>query len=415
MAPISTKGETYNDFFPKSLFEAKLQKNTPEWVKTQIDADFQEIASITADAVETTYREIREKIGGERILHYRILDNKLYKYVPDTYQSRDSRLEKAFKTLLTCAKVPDLDFLLCPMDGVPEVYMPQDFFLTSHQSPIFGQAKLKEPLSRFIILIPDQFSLSQDWYHLSQEILVLNNQISWEEKCGNALWRGGLTDHGLVFENRELDRASLYSSPRFLIGKLSNAFPNEIDAGIHWPSHVLLQEERVLKSSVDKREHLLHKYLPVIDGHLCTYPGYQWRLLSNSVAFKQDSNQIQWFYGALEPYIHFVPVANDMSDLIDKISWAKFHDTKAQQITLTAQKFVREHLMIEDNYFFLLQVIKRYALVQKIDFERLKAEMTKDPKWICIQYRKRAKFERAVRRFFYWHKCGVKKQSFSLL
>ena len=367
LAPIVRDEETYNACFPAALFQAKLQKETPGWMQVQIREDFKEVPVITSDAVESTYWEIRERIGASRILHYRILDNKLYKFVGSRseYRGRDTEFEKALKTLLLQTEVPDVDFLYCPMDGVPELYMPKKFFLTKNQSPIFAQAKIAG--SRFIALIPDHFSLSKDWEDISQEILALNKETAWEQKEESAVWRGGLTDLGLPNGLSE----SVSSCPRYFISKLSNQYPASVDAGINWiwnagdPMVPILEKEQIVKGHLTKREHLLHKYLPVLDGHMCTYPGYQWRLLSNSAAFKQDSDQIQWFYAALEPYRHFVPIQNDLSDLLERIEWAKEHDDEVQAISANAQEFARNNLMIEDDYLYLFLALVHSLLCKR--------------------------------------------------
>ena len=131
---------------------------------------------------------------------------------------------------------------------------------------------------------------------------------------------------------------------------------------------------------------------------MCTYPGYQWRLLSNSVCFKQDSNQVQWFYSAIQPYVHYVPIQNDMSDLVEKIRWAHEHDDEMIQISKRAQEFAWNNLLFEDDYLYLYLVLKRHASMEEIDFSRLKKETCLDPHWKCIQYRKRLVLKKIVDR-----------------
>ena len=46
------------------------------------------------------------------------------------------------------------------------------------------------------------------------------------------------------------------------------------------------------------------------------------------------------FYSDLKPWVHYVPVKADLSDLIEKIRWAKNNDDKAKKIVNNAQKFV---------------------------------------------------------------------------
>lgn len=404
--PLVRAKESFRASFPKESFQARLNAPTPPWMTAQIDRDFQDFEEkkIDACALHKTYRHICQKVSDiTPCYHYRILDNQLYKFVPNgtPFSDTDSPLEKAFKTLLVYAKVPDVDFILCPMDGVPEPYMPSGFFLLEDvhdQAPILAQAKLKEPLTKYVALIPDQFSLNEEWAHITQEILALNHEIDWKQKKEIAVWRGGLTDAGIPNERFV---SNLTACPRFNLCKKSLAFPSLVDAGFNWVDqemHSTLQKEEVIKEGLGKKEHLLCKYLPVLDGHMCTYPGYQWRLLSNSVCFKQESDQIQWFYSALKPYVHYIPIQNDMSDLSEKIEWARSHDQEALEISKHAQEFALGNLLCEDNYFYLYLVLQKQASLEEIDFSRLKKETKKDPQWKCIQYRKRLALKKSFDR-----------------
>ncbi len=385
-SPIVRDKECYRSFFPKEQFLAKLTAPAPLWMQEQILADLAPFANISSDALESTFKN-----GKLLFDRYRIVDNKLYKHVSKPLSSRDNAFEKALKTLLLFAKIPNVDFIYCPMDGIPEPYLPKDFYFASPQAPIFAKAKLLS--APYILLIPDQFSLGQEWFEVSEEILALNEEIVWEDKEERAMWRGGFTDRGVpngVFVPH------FRKTPRYKISKLS---PEWVDAGLQWSENAdtdqLLKEEGVMKAGASKKEHLRFKYLPVLDGHMCTYPGYQWRLLSNSVSFKQESDQIQWFYSALKPYVHFIPIKNDLGDLIEKIEWAKTHDEEVQKIVCNAQEFAKNHLLPEDAYLYLYLALKEYAKRQEIDWEM-------DDSWICIQYRKRLDLLKSLKKNGSW-------------
>ena len=43
---------------------------------------------------------------------------------------------------------------------------------------------------------------------------------------------------------------------------------------------------------------------------------------------KQDSEYYEHFYRQMKPNKHYIPVKHDLSDLIEKIKWAKANDDK---------------------------------------------------------------------------------------
>ncbi|MBU6446004.1 MAG: hypothetical protein KGQ49_01230, partial [Verrucomicrobia bacterium] len=190
-APIVRDKECYRSFFPRERFLAKLAQGAPAWMGAQIEKDLASFPRVTSEALDCTYKCVSRFFD-----RYRIVDNRLYKYVSSDkpFSSRDHEFERALKTLLLFAKVPNVELIYCPMDGLPEPYMPFDFYWSECQAPIFAKARLTS--APHIVLIPDQFSLSENWFEVSREILALNDEVGWGEKKPIAMWRGGLTDIG---------------------------------------------------------------------------------------------------------------------------------------------------------------------------------------------------------------------------
>ncbi|MDB2614385.1 glycosyltransferase family 90 protein, partial [Chlamydiales bacterium] len=112
-------------------------------------------------------------------------------------------------------------------------------------------------------------------------------------------------------------------------------------------------------------DHLKYKYLIDVDGMTSTWPKSYYLLLSNSVYFKTSSDYVQWFHGALKPYKHYVPIKNDLSDLIKQIHCAICHDTVAQRIAEKGMHFANESLSEEAVYLYIYKLLQAYASIQK--------------------------------------------------
>ncbi len=125
-----------------------------------------------------------------------------------------------------------------------------------------------------------------------------------------------------------------------------------------------LIREGYTDSWIEPVELLRYKYLIVPDGNTCAFSGYYRVLLSNSVAFKQDSKDIQWFYEALKPGEHYIPVARDFSDLEEKLRWAREHDAEAEKIAENATNFIRENVRGKHIRLYVSLLLKAYARKQ---------------------------------------------------
>ena len=74
-----------------------------------------------------------------------------------------------------------------------------------------------------------------------------------------------------------------------------------------------------------------YKYLINLPGHTyCTkiYP----MLFCKRLVFYSVSNLLFKWEEGLEPWVHYVPVKNDMSDLLEKYEWAESNEDKVKEI-----------------------------------------------------------------------------------
>ena len=70
-----------------------------------------------------------------------------------------------------------------------------------------------------------------------------------------------------------------------------------------------------------------YKYQVSVDGTVAAYR-LPYLLAGDSVVLKQNSPYYEFFYKQLQPYKHYIPVKADLSDLLDRIQWAKEHDSE---------------------------------------------------------------------------------------
>jgi hypothetical protein len=90
---------------------------------------------------------------------------------------------------------------------------------------------------------------------------------------------------------------------------------------------------------------------------------FPYLLAGDSLVFKQDSKYYEHFYNELQPWKHYIPFKSDLSDLLERIQWAKDNDAEAQAIARTGQKFAQENLMPQDVFCYhavLFKVSIRY-------------------------------------------------------
>jgi hypothetical protein len=279
-------------------------------------------------------------------------------------------VRQMLESMLEVYEIPDLEFLYLESDGVirvepewKELVKDRDFHPEVAPGPVFVSAKPRNcPQALLFLDWYCHFDTSpSSWCQLCRTIEEISTHCPWEAKLPILFWRGYPTGFQYPYHTNRWRQA-----PRAFLCLLSHEYPEQIQAGFYnrdLPIFQIANREGVElhKPWANHEEHLRYKYQIAIDGHTCTYPGLQWRLLSNALLFLQETENEQWFYSALHPWVHYVPVQHDLSDLLERIEWARNHDAEARQIAEEGQKWARTHLTPDAIAFYCYKLLVAYA------------------------------------------------------
>jgi len=189
-------------------------------------------------------------------------------------------------------------------------------------------------------LIPDCIFVPTRGYEYARGVFK-DKFISWEDRAEVAFWRGATTGvPASPGEWRSLERIKLCELAQ------RHAHPELLDVGI---SSVVQLPDReadevrhsgLIRSPVPWQEWGRFRYLIDIDGNSSPWSNLLQRLMTGSPVLKVESKRglQQWFYDELLPWQNYVPIAPDMSDLIDKMNWLRRNDSIAQTIGRNGQK-----------------------------------------------------------------------------
>ena len=99
-------------------------------------------------------------------------------------------------------------------------------------------------------------------------------------------------------------------------------------------------------------------------------------LAGGSAVLKQDSPYIEHFYHALKPNKHYLPIKRDLSDLVEKIKWAKSHDSEMRDMAKNARDFVQQNLLPHHLLCYHAKVLFEWSgRVQRPSSEETRGEM----------------------------------------
>jgi hypothetical protein len=179
--------------------------------------------------------------------------------------------------------------------------------------------------------------------------------IPWHMKKNVAIWRGGLT--------------GIYRGG-FKLGMLKSKTPTQICLLMHrcrlvYNNHksplvdaLMIGQEKFVPREVDGvplygdkvgyGDMLQYKAIIMLEGNDIS-SGLKWALYSNSVVMTQIPTKTSWaLEELLEPWVHFVPLNDDLTDVEEQMQWVLDHDQEAQEIARRGSLWVQDLLYHPD-------------------------------------------------------------------
>ena len=302
------------------------------------------------------------------------MNNDYDKYDNDSYWMETKRM---IKYVCKTKKINDVEFFLNKRD-IPylkdnltepfnHIYNNKNHPLTSYKyskyCPIVSFSSDKD-YADLIIPTADDWNLISKKYYINNctKTWMDSNEIelNWNKKKPTAVFRGGATGCGITIE----------TNPRLKVAYLSKLWKNNnrfnennnidkiafLDAGItSWNITDKKYENKELQyimpsklpfdraGRISMSDQTKHKYIINIDGNGVAYR-FTRELGFKSVILKVQSTKQIWYFPLLKPYIHYVPIKEDLSDLADKIEWCKLNDSKCKLIADNAYEFYKKYI-----------------------------------------------------------------------
>lgn len=242
-------------------------------------------------------------------------------------------------------------YLICSQNGRSDISLRYIFQGEDCPRDIPSVTWEKRPEWNNITLVPDLYYFMERGY---EDFLGEGADLpSWSSRRNAVAWRGSTTGvvHGAGIHQVGFSMETLERLPRYDLCRRLQALGDQADAGIV----ALVQCPDGEKADIAQRleaEGLTKPYLPLtdmahfkylidIDGNTNSWNFIQ-RLRLGCCMIKVESPWVQWFHNRIQPWTHYVPVKQDLSDLAEKVEWCRTHDDMARQIAENGRRFSLE-------------------------------------------------------------------------
>lgn len=196
-----------------------------------------------------------------------------------------------------------------------------DDTITYNGLPTLSKVRiLREPQKRVLM----NFNEARHWGNV-ECVRKLRNPDGFSQKKPVVHWRGNTTRDkqrsiavSKYFDNELCDIAFSKVCQNFKLDK---------------PEHCKNKTQTI-------QEMLMNKYLLSIDGN-DKASDINWKLACDSLVFMSSPKYESWLMESrLKPWVHYVPLEYDYSDLIDKYKWAESNPDKCIEIIKNANLFM---------------------------------------------------------------------------
>lgn len=303
-------------------------------------------------------------------------------------------MKSMFEDLCAAREVPDIeffvnrrDFPLLTRDGTEpyeDMWDSVDKPLMSHKYdkyiPILSSTTTDRHADIAIPTLDDwaRIKFADGYYFPKTQHRDYNDVfgLPWEQKKPIAVFRGASTGKGTTIETNPRLKIAYLST----LGKVDTDGVVFLDAGItDWntrPRKIMgnayLQTVEInelpfgLIKKLTPLEQSGYKYIIHLDGHSAAFR-LSLEMSMNSVILKADSSYRLWFSHLLKPYIHYVPLKADLSDVYEKIVWCKQNDDACKKIAENARLFYLQVLSKDGVLDHLQNMI--YTLRNTVEYD----------------------------------------------
>ncbi len=196
-----------------------------------------------------------------------------------------------------------------------------------------------------VVALPDSSFFSSRAFS-GMRTLATDTNVGWQDRAARVRWRGstnglGSRDYGspdAMWDQSILPRIRMLMILRDT-QDTDAAFANVRGADLRRR----LERDGMIGERIPETDWINDKIAIDIDGTTNTWTNLmaRWHLGCCVIKVESQGGFRQWYYDRIRPWEHFVPVRSDMSDLVEKIEWARSNDAQAREIAANGQAFAR--------------------------------------------------------------------------
>lgn len=268
-------------------------------------------------------------------------------------------------------KLPNFEFLLntfdCPLRNCTD------------QGPIFTITKCHGaetvPVPQWFAWRDGSFGV---WDGFMAKSWLSASEVPWSQKESKAVFYGAIRKSSLVktesgglsWINLTLDNWDQFG--RGKLHKLAQQHPALLEVSLQRSISIQQIDKYLEAMGWEKKPYMTmeaqakkFKFVVYLEGNCGWADRLKNQLALGMVLFMQETPCHEFFTPLLVPWVHYIPVKNDLSDLVEQIKWAQSNDEAAREISVNAAEFAKEYLSITSWRTYIHTIFDTYSSLMR--------------------------------------------------
>ncbi len=295
-------------------------------------------------------------LAGKDVIRIAILKNKIYVQESEMSQEKDALIDMLYDVTSNFV-IPDVMFAVYTGKSIP-----------TSQNIIFN---IVDPSNHVAITVPNATAIHIWETQEKHKIDLLKQENPFDERKRIAVYRGTYSN-----PSKPLMESTVGALLRF-----SAKYPELVDAKLTECKTCSDAELLQLKTSgqlLDRKapheSELAYKYQIILGPKVPLK-----KLYSNSLILSVES-QIEKHTAHLTPFVQYVPIKEDLSDLPHKLRWVDEYHGRVMEILMRAEALGEVLLSKDCAEFYWRVLLEKYAKHQKINVE----EVVSQEGWVSL-------------------------------
>merc|ERR1719416_253412 len=102
------------------------------------------------------------------------------------------------------------------------------------------------------------------------------------------------------------------------------------------------------------------------------YADRSWRMFAlGCVVLMVENGWQEWYFSLLKPWVHFIPIKEDSSDVCEKLQWARAHPAEAEAIAARGRAFIETCFDVNLVNLYVAELMRQLGELWALGQERL--------------------------------------------